>query len=115
MTGNLFLDLLILAVPAAGLSLWWTGARARELATEHARVACRRHNVQFLDQTVALERIAPARSSTGSACLRRTFTFEFTDHVAFRDRAHVTMRGPILVRVNFPWRRDEEGNRVLEH
>jgi hypothetical protein len=25
------------------------------------------------------------------------------------------MQGPSLVRVHFPWRRDEHGNRVFEH
>lgn len=106
---------LLLAVPAAVVAFWWFGARAREHAVEHARHACRRNRVQFLDQSVALERIAPARATGGALCLKRTFVFEFTDHDAHRDRARVFMQGPSLVRVHFPWRRDEHGNRVFEH
>lgn len=109
------LNLALVAIPAAGIAFWWTSARAREQAILHARAACQRQHVQFLDQTVALERIALGRAATGSVCLRRQFVFEFTDHADYRDRAQITMLGDRLLRVNFPWRRDEEGNRVLEH
>lgn len=115
MSGSGFWSLVIVLVPAAAAAFWWTSARARELAVRHAREACRRQQVQFLDQTVALDRIQISRSRNGTACLRRTFAFEFTDHADYRDRAEVTMNGARLLRVNFPWRRDEDGNRVLEH
>ncbi len=115
MSGNFFFSLLMLAAPLAALAFWWYGARAREQAIEHARLACRRNSVQFLDQTVALQNIAPARASGGSFRLKRTFVFEFTDHDAYRDRARVVMQGQKLVRVHFPWRRDEHGARIFEH
>lgn len=114
MTGNPFLDLLLLAIPAALLGLWWTGARARELATEHARSACHKQSVQFLDQTVALASIRPGRSTSGSTCLTRVFGFEFTDQGEHRDHGTVTMNGHRLVRVHFPYIRDENGCRVYQ-
>jgi hypothetical protein len=115
MTGNPFLDLLLFAIPAALLALWWNGARARELAIEHARNACRKQSVQFLDQTVALASMRPGRSATGSTCLTRVFGFEFTDQGEHRDSGSVTMNGQQLLRVHFPYTRDEDGNRVYEH
>ena len=115
MSTNPLLALLVVAVPALGIAFWWTGARARELAVGHARLACRRQGVQFLDQSVALARARPSRSARGSFALAREFTFEFTHRGEHRDVGRVLMNGPALVRVVFPYLRDEEGNRVFVH
>ena len=112
MTGNAPLDLLLLALPAALIALWWTGSRVRELAVEHARRACESRGVQFLDQSVALARLRLERGGGGRTALRRDYAFEFTDRGDHRDGGTVTMRGQALVRVHFPWIRDEEGHRV---
>ena len=111
MTGNALLDLLVVAVPAALIGLWWTGSRVRELAVGHARRACASQGVQFLDQSVALSRLTLERGG-GRAALRRVYAFEFTTHGEHRDGGTVTMRGQRLVRVHFPWVRDADGNRV---
>ena len=114
MTGNALLDLLLVALPGALIGLWWTGSRVRELAVGHAREACARQGVQFLDQSVALSRLAVERRG-GRTTLRRDYAFEFTAHGEHRDGGTVTMRGQRLVRVRFPWLRDAEGNRVWVH
>ena len=115
MSGNALLDLLILAVPIALASLWWTGSKARELAIRYAKQACQQRQLQFLDQTVALSRMKPARSTTGSSCFLREYTFEFTDQGQYRDTATVTMRGHVLQKIHFPYTRDNEGNRIYVH
>lgn len=115
MTGNALLDLLVIAVPACLVTLWWTGSKARELAIAHARQACRSRQLQFLDQTVALKRMRAARSPRGNHCLQREYEFEFTDQGQFRDKAMVTMRGHQLQNVHFPYTRDENGNRIYVH
>ena len=115
MSGNALLDLLIIAVPAALAGLWWTGSRARELAIGHARQACRQRQLQFLDQTVAIIKMRPVRSSSGSSCFLREYGFEFTDQGQYRDTAIVTMRGHVLKKVHFPYTRDSEGNRIYVH
>jgi len=115
MTGFPFLQLLALALPAAALLYWWTGARAREQAVEHARRACRQRSVQFLDQSVALSARRAVRLPGGALGLRREFTFEFTTQSAFRDDGRVLMQGPRLLRVEFPYTRDADGARVYEH
>lgn len=115
MTGNPLLDLLILCLPASLIGLWWTGSRARELAIEHARSACRRHQLQFLDQSVALSRMRPARSPRGHGCFRRDFRFEFSSAGEYRDEGQVSMLGHTLQRVVFPYIRDADGNRIYQH
>ena len=112
MTGNSPLDLLLLAALAALAALWWSGAGVRELAVGHARRACAARGVQFLDQSVALSGVRLARDASGAKTLRRDYAFEFTDRGEHRDRGTVSMNGRRLVRVHFPWVRDEAGNRV---
>jgi len=115
MTGNAFLDLLVIAIPVALVLLWWNGARARELAIAHARRSCRERQLQFLDQSVALSRMRIVRNGTGSACFERQYRFEFTDHADYRDIATVKMLGHALAKVDFPYTRDSEGNRIYIH
>lgn len=112
MSGNALLDLLLVALPAALVALWWTGSRTRELAVGHARRACEARRLQFLDQSVALARLRLVRGESGGTTFRRDYAFEFTDVGEHRDRGTVTMSGQRLVRVQFPWVRDEAGNRV---
>jgi len=115
MTGNALFDLLIIALPAILARLWWTGSRARELAIEHARLACRQRQLQFLDQTAALTRVRVTRNSAGVHCLEREYHFEFTDQGEFRDSASVTMQGDSLKRIHFPYTRDADGHRIYVH
>ncbi|MBX2879809.1 MAG: DUF3301 domain-containing protein [Granulosicoccus sp.] len=115
MTGHAFLDLIIVALPAAVVGLWWTGSRARELAIAHAKRVCKQYQVQFLDQTVALSRIRTAHDNTGKPCLKRVYRFEFSNHENYRDSGTVTLYGHQLHHVDFPYLRDEQGNRTFFH
>ena len=115
MTGNAFLDLLLIAIPALLLRQWWTGARARELAVQHARQACQLRELQFLDQSVALFRIRLRRGTGGAFCFFREYRFEFTDYGQFRDHASVMMQGHQLKTVHFPYTRDIDGHRIYVH
>ena len=112
MTGNALLDLLLIAIPALFIRLWWTGSRAHELAVEHARKACVQRRLQLLDQTAGLKRAKLRRDNRGSYCLEREYRFEFTDEGHFRDSASVTLQGHRLKEINFPYFRDADGNRI---
>ncbi len=115
MSGNFFVDVLLLCIAAAVLSLWWTGSRAKELAVNHARNLCNREGVQLLDYTVALQKMSLGQSATGSKCVRREYRFEFTAEGNYRDQGTVTLNGHALANVYLPYTRDEEGNRVFVH
>lgn len=113
MTGNFFVNLLLLAAVAAVLSFWWTGSRAKELAVGHARGLCQRESVQLLDYTVALQKMSIARGASGNACLRRDYSFEFTAEGHHRDQGSVSLNGHTLAKVYLPYTRDADGNRVF--
>jgi len=115
MTGNALFDLLVFAIPALLARLWWTGSRAHELAVDHARLACRQRQLQFLDQTAALSAMRLTRNAAGTHCLERRYTFEFTDQGEYRDNASVTMQGHSLKNIHFPYTRDIDGHRIYVH
>jgi len=102
-----------LALIGAAAGLWWTSSRAKELAILHARRACDQEELQLLDQTVALIKVKPGRTRQGSACLKRHYSFEFTQQGEFRDAGTVVLNGHTILQVTLPFTRDNEGNRVF--
>lgn len=82
----------ILAI-ALGLFLWVDSLRARERALEAGRAACRRHDLQFLDDTVSFTRVRLARDEEGQLRIRRTYTFEFSDTGNNRRHGAIVMLG----------------------
>lgn len=109
----------LVALFAVG-ALWWSSMKARELAIRHARSTCKKHDLQFLDQTVALKRMRPRRDSHGNPCWQRDYAFEYTSTASsedgvirsYRDSGSVTMRGLRVASIDLPFFRDSEGNRV---
>ena len=73
------LELAALAVAVAATWLWIDSLRARERAVAAGRAACGRYGLQFLDETVAIVKLRPARDDQGRLRLRRTYAFEFSD------------------------------------
>ena len=62
---------------AGGIALWLDSLRARERAVQAGRAACKRYDLQFLDETVSFTRLRLARGEDGNLKIRRTYTFEF--------------------------------------
>ena len=75
--------------------LWLDGARARELAIGLAKVYCEKHDLQFLDETVALSRMAPRWTNQGIR-IRRMFRFDFSLEGVGRRTGYVLMLGTRL-------------------
>ena len=111
---SFYWSLLLTAIPATAVALWWAGMRAKEAAVALARLACQRESVQLLDQTVALKSMRPARDDQGRFCWRREYQFEFASHEAHRDRAQLEMLGLRAKQLRFPYQRDADGNRVYQ-
>lgn len=57
---------------------WWDSLQKRELAVRAARMVCERAGVQFLDESVALRRMALRRDGEQRARLYREFAFEYS-------------------------------------
>lgn len=85
------LEFAILIVVVAAAWLLWDGLKAREAANAAMRAACRAHGLLFLDDTVALASLRPARDVEGHACLRRVYRFEYSDTGNNRRKGSITM------------------------
>ena len=88
-----FLNLLgLLALVALGW-FWLSSIRVLEIARNAGKQACINAGVQFLDDTVASNRLATARNPSGRRVLRRTYRFEFSETGNSRIEGQVIMLG----------------------
>jgi hypothetical protein len=78
---------------AAGIFLWLDSLRARERALQAGRAACKRHELQFLDETVSFTRVRLARDDQGQLKIARTYVFEFSDTGNNRRHGAIVMLG----------------------
>ena len=82
-----------IALIAAGALLWADSLRARERALSAGRSACKRYDLQFLDDTVSFARLRLARDEAGQLRIARTYTFEFSDTGNNRRHGAIVMLG----------------------
>jgi hypothetical protein len=82
-----------LAFIGIGVFLWIDSLRARERAVAAGRAACKRYDLQFLDDTVSFARLRLARDEDGQLRIARTYTFEFSDTGNNRRHGAVHMLG----------------------
>ncbi|MFA5530638.1 MAG: DUF3301 domain-containing protein [Thiohalomonadaceae bacterium] len=85
--------LILLLIIGAVVGWWFNALRARDVALRAARTACQRHDLQLLDETVAVVRIRPARDPAGHMGLRRWYRFEFSDDNENRREGRVEVLG----------------------
>lgn len=85
----------ILGLLAIALGVWfWVDAvRAKEAAVARTSRICRELRVQFLDETVRLTRIRPARGESGRLSWRRSYDFEFSADGRDRFAGHIDLLG----------------------
>lgn len=89
-------DTLAIIVIILGALLWADSLRARERAVRAGRDACKRYELQFLDDTVSFARLRLARDDEGRLKLSRTYTFEFTETGNTRRHGAIVMLGQDL-------------------
>ena len=92
------------ALVAVGGAVWfWIDSmRVRERAIVLCRHLCRAHDVQLLDQTVALAKLGLARDRRGRVQIRRRYRFEFTRSGAERDIGTIMMLGSVMEAAEMP-------------
>jgi hypothetical protein len=91
------LEILGLLVLAAGGWFVWDSLTAREAANAAMRLACKTEGLLFLDDTVALASIWPARNDNGQVRLKRVYGFEYSDTGQNRRKGTLTMVGHRVV------------------
>ncbi len=94
------LEIIGLLALIGGVWLWRDSLRAREAGMRACRAACDAAGVQFLDDTVAINSLRPARDDDGRLQLRRVYTFEYSDTGDNRRRGWVTLLGDRVVALN---------------
>jgi len=87
------LDIAAFALVAIAGWLVWDSLRAREAANAAMRAACRTEGLLFLDDTVGLTSIVPARNGEGRVRLKRVYGFEYSDTGQNRRKGSITMIG----------------------
>lgn len=92
----------IAAIGLAAALTWfvWDSLKAREAANAAIRPACRAAGFLFLDDTVALERIRPARDEDGRMRVGRVYRFAFSDTGDNRRRGSIALLGTRVLRVD---------------
>ena len=95
-------EIILLALFAALAWLWWDSMQAREAAVAAARAACAAEGLLFLDDTVGIAHIKPARNAAGRLLLQRAYEFEFSDTGDNRIRGSIVMLGRRVLLLNLP-------------
>ncbi|MCC7038982.1 MAG: DUF3301 domain-containing protein [Burkholderiales bacterium] len=94
------LELAAIALVSAITWFIWDSLKAREAANAAIRPACRAVGLLFLDDTVALERIRPARDEDGRMRVERVYRFDYSDTGDNRRRGHVALLGARVLNVD---------------
>ena len=85
---------------AAWVGAWiWRGMGLHDRALTIARRHCNQAGVQLLDESVALNRLRPARGRHGRPGIRRRYAFEFTVTGERRYPGFVELHGQTLMKV----------------
>jgi hypothetical protein len=93
-------EIISILLLAALAWLWFDSVKVREIAVRAARNACRAEGCQFLDETVSIANLKPARDDDGRLLLRRTYFFEYSDTGNNRRPGSVVMLGQDVVMLN---------------
>lgn len=92
----------LMALLATGAAGWfvWDSLQAREAANAAIRPACSAAGFLFLDDTVALHRVRPARDDDGRLRVGRIYRFDYSDTGDNRRRGFVALLGARVLRVD---------------
>ncbi len=85
--------LLLLVLLGLVVWFWQNTLRDRELALHAAREICQLQQLQLLDATVTLQRVALRRTAPGSMGIQRTFQFAYSSEGHDRQSGFVITLG----------------------
>ena len=93
------MEVSILILLIASLFYWFDSIRAKENATKHAKNACKKVLLEFLDDTVLMKKVRLRRSAQGQMSIYREYEFEFSSTGEFRYKGQVRLLGQYLLDV----------------
>jgi len=94
------MEFFVLLAIAALVWLWHDSLRAREAAVRAARAACAAEGLLFLDDTVGIASIRPARDDEGRARIQRVYEFEYSDTGDNRIKGSIVLLGDHVTLLN---------------
>lgn len=89
----------VLAFLVAGWAVWGM-LKARETANGAMRAACADRGLLFLDDTVSLRSVRPARDDEGHLRLQRSYRFQYSDTGHNRRDGSITLLADAVVALN---------------
>ena len=89
-----------LAAIGLGIWLWLDSLKARDNAVLAVKAACDSEQLQLLDDTVAIKRVALSRDAEGVLRIRRAYAFEYSDTGNNRCSGTVSMLGERVLAIN---------------
>ena len=92
-------NIIALLILAGIIWFWFDSTRTKELAAHAAEKACKEMSVQFLDQTVSLEKLKRSRNHQGRLTFLRIYGFDFSIHGDQRFHGRAKMLGQKLLQV----------------
>jgi len=93
------MELAIFILLVASLLYWLDSIRAKEIATQHAKSACKKVLLEFLDDTVLIKKVRLRRNVQGQLSIYREYEFEFSSTGEFRYKGQVRLLGKYLLDV----------------
>jgi hypothetical protein len=94
------IEFFVLLASVAVAWLWHDSLGAREAAVSAARAACAAEGLMFLDDTVGITSLRPARDDEGRLKLQRAYDFEYSDTGNNRINGSVVMLGDRVILLN---------------
>lgn len=107
-------DLILLLVLLSIVGLWLKLSRGREQATHEARLQCRQHGLQLLDESVGLRGVRMHRPH-GQWLLERCYTFEVSIDGDDREPGRLWMVGRALTGISLPTIQSHLPSLMAEH
>ena len=93
------MELAIIILLISSIFYWLDSIRAKENATEHAKIACKNVLIEFLDETVLIKKVRLRRNTQGQLSIYREYEFEFSSTGEFRYKGIVRLLGKYLIDV----------------
>ncbi len=87
------INYIIFFLLAGILFYWWNSVSAYEVAYREAKSACRRLELQFLDDTLDVIKLRLCRHPKGYMQFCRTYEFEFSSDGDSRYKGYVNIAG----------------------